>query len=221
MYQNNQKTQSNECLICFEPLLKEISFVHIIKSLPVCSHCLKQFKILNIHILFHHYPLQILYLYNTFFQSLLYQYKGLYDYALKDTFLCLFSDELIKKYSDYVIVVAPSSQEDNLVRGFAPMEMIAKTIHQNVFTGLYKKEKYKQSDLRYQDRKKMKEKIGIKNGKQLKGKKILIIDDVITSGNTLLTCLSLVLLQKPQCVELLVLSTKKDIEVLSFDEGEK
>ena len=120
-----------------------------------------------------------------------------------------------------MIVVAPSSQEDNLVRGFAPMEMIAKTIHQNVFTGLYKKEKYKQSDLRYQDRKKMKEKIGIKNGKQLKGKKILIIDDVITSGNTLLTCLSLVLLQKPQCVELLVLSTKKDIEVLSFDEGEK
>ena len=68
---------------------------------------------------------------------------------------------------------------------------------------------------------KMKEKIGIKNGKQLKGKKILILDDVITSGNTLLTCLSLVLLQKPQCVELLVLSTKKDIEVLSFDEGEK
>jgi len=128
MYQNNQKTQSNECLICFEPLLKEISLDIL------------------------HFGTSV----NYFAEN---------------------SPQNIKKYSDYVIVVAPSSQEDNLVRGFAPMEMIAKTTHQNVFTGLYKKEKYKQSDLRYQDRKKMKEKIGIKNGKQLKGKKILILDD--------------------------------------------
>lgn len=215
MYSNNQKTQSNECLICFEPLLKEISFVHILKSLPICYQCLNKFEVLNIHTLFHHHPLQILYFYNEFFQSLLYQYKGLYDYALKDTFLCLFSDELIRKYSNYVIVVAPSSKEDNLVRGFSPMESIAKTIWKNVFTGLYKNEKYKQSDLRYEDREKMKKKIGIRHGEQLKGKKVLILDDVVTSGNTLSTCLSLVLLQNPQCVELLVLSTRKNKEAFT------
>lgn len=95
------------------------------------------------------------------------------------------------------------------------MESIAKTIWKNVFTGLYKKEKYKQSDLRYEDREKMKKKIGIRNGEQLKGKKVLILDDVITSGNTLSTCLSLVLLQNPQCVELLVLSTRKNKETFT------
>lgn len=215
MYQNNQKSQQNECLICYDPLLKNISFVHLVKQLPICSHCLNQFQIINKTILFYHYPLNILYNYNEFFKSLLFQYKGLYDYALKDTFLCLFHDQMIKTFKDYIIVVSPSSQEDNLKRGFAPMETIARTISQNVFTGLYKKEKYKQSELRYEERKLVNEKIGIRNGELLKGKKVLIMDDVITSGNTLYTCLSLVLKEKPQSVELLVLSTKKDLDTFA------
>ena len=41
-----------------------------------------------------------------------------------------------------------------------------------------------------------------------KGKKVLILDDVITSGSTLHSCLLLVLAQEPQSVELLALSTK-------------
>lgn len=211
MYQNNQKTQSNDCLICYKPLLKDISFVHLIRAMPICPHCLKQFQIIDKTISFHHHPLRILYAYNEFFQSLLFQYKGLYDYALKDVFLCLYQRELQVKFKDYIIVVVPSAIEDNLARGFPPVETIAKTISQNVFTGLYKKEKYKQSDLRYEERKQVTEKIGIRNGELLKGKKVLIMDDVITSGNTLLTCLSLVLSQEPMLVELLVLSTKKDI----------
>lgn len=218
MYQNNQKAQSNDCLICYQPLLKDISFVHLIKSLPICPQCLNQFQIIDKTIPFHHYPLRILYFYNEFFQSLLFQYKGLYDYALKDTFLCLYHDELTTVLKDYMIVVTPSSQEDNLERGFAPMETIAKTISQNVFTGLYKKEKYKQSDLRYEERYKVSEKIGIRNGEELKGRKVLIMDDVITSGNTLSTCLSLVLSQEPESIELLVLSTKKDINTFAKEE---
>lgn len=219
MYQNYPKTQSDACLICNEPLLKNISFVHLIKALPICSHCLNQFQIIDKTFPFYHYPLHILYFYNEFFKSLLFQYKGLYDYALKDVFLCLYHDQMMKLFKDYIIVVTPSSQEDNDLRGFAPMETIARTISQNVFIGLYKKEKYKQSDLRYEERSQVNEKIGIKNGHMLKGKKVLIMDDVITSGNTLLTCLSLVLLQEPQCVELLVLSTKKDIETFAHEEG--
>ena len=50
----------------------------------------------------------------------------------------------------------------------------------------------------------------------LRGKKILILDDVVTSGSTLLTCLNLVLKYAPQKVEFLVLSTKQDEEGLKF-----
>lgn len=208
MHQKYQKTQSDECLICLTPLLQELSLVHILQHLPLCSHCLQQFEIIHANIDFYHYPLTILYRYNDFFQSLLFQYKGLYDHALKDAFLCLFQSELYNHYRDYIIVVAPSSQDDNERRGFAPVETIAKTFSDQIFDGLYKKEKYKQSDLTYQERTKVNQKIGIRNGKNLKGKKVLILDDVVTSGSTLYTCLSLVLAQKPQSVELLVLSTK-------------
>lgn len=102
----------------------------------------------------------------------------------------------------------PSSQEDNELRGFAPVETIAQTFSSQIFNGLYKKEKYKQSDLSYQERKRVARRIDIRDGEKLKGKKVLILDDVITSGSTLHSCLLLVLAQEPQSVELLALSTK-------------
>lgn len=210
MYSKHQAEQSDDCLICFQPLLKQVSLVHLIKHVPICPNCMKKFEIIDWHIDFHHYPLWILYHYNSFFQTLLFQYKGLYDQALRKTFLCLFLTQLEKKYKDYIVVVAPSSEEDNLKRGFSPIETIAKTFSSNVFTGLYKKEKYKQSDLSYAERKNVFSKIGIHNGEKLKDKKVLILDDVMTSGSTLYTCLKLVLEYQPQNVELLVLSTKQD-----------
>lgn len=209
MCQNHSLSQSDCCLICCEPLLKEVSFVHLITYQPICIHCFSQLHIYDWDITFHHYPLHILYEYNDFFQTLLFQYKGLYDYALKDAFLCFQLQELKRKYRHYMIVVTPSSVEDNEKRGFAPMEAIAKTFSSHVFTGLYKKEKYKQSDLTYAQRIMMKNKIGIKNGEVLKGKKVLIIDDVITSGQTLLSCIQVVEKQRPRLIECLVLSTKR------------
>lgn len=208
MYLFNKEVK-RECLICFHDLYREISLIHMIKDIPICLSCIRKLEINDHVISFHHYPLRILYVYNDFFQSLLYQYKGLYDIALKEVFLCLFLDELKKKYKDYIIVAAPSSNKSNEVRGFSPMEMIASTIHQNVFTGLYKKEDYKQSDLSFNQRKLVKDKIGIKNKEFLKNKKVLIIDDVITSSSTMETCLSLVKTCSPLKIELLVLSSSQ------------
>lgn len=208
MHKDNPTAQSDECLICLTPLLKDISFAHLVKRIPLCQHCLQKFDVIQTCIDFYHYPLTILYTYNDFFQSLLFQYKGLYDHALKDAFLCLFQSEFDNQYKDYIIVVAPSSQEDNELRGFAPVETIAQTFSSQIFNGLYKKEKYKQSDLSYQERKRVARRIDIRDGEKLKEKKVLILDDVITSGSTLHSCLLLVLAQEPQSVELLALSTK-------------
>lgn len=210
MYKHNQKTQCNGCLICLQPIYKDISFVHLVKNLPVCINCLSQFELLNLTVDFHHHPLTILYKYNEFFQSLLYQYKGLYDYALKDTFLCLLDTNLKQRYQNFIITPIPSFQDDNVLRGFAPMEEIAKTLSSQVFNGLYKKEKYKQSELSFQERKQVYRKIGIKHQEQLYHKDVLIIDDVLTSGSTMKACLDLVMTCYPRKVELLVLSTKKD-----------
>lgn len=220
MYSHHQQTQYDECLICSTPLLKNISFVHMITSLPLCEYCLKQFEVIDTIVPFHHYPLRILYHYNDFFKALLFQYKGLYDQALKDTFLCLYTDELKSQYRDYIIVVAPSSLEDNEQRGFSPIENIASCFSSHIFTGLYKTTRYKQSDLSYEERQRAHERMNIHGGNMLTGKKVLILDDVVTSGSTLFSCLSLVLKYNPTIVELLVLSTKKSIQELWFDEGE-
>ena len=61
------------------------------------------------------------------------------------------------------------------------------------------------------------DKIGIHNGEELKGQKVLIIDDVITSGSTLKAIVTLVLKYEPAKVELLVLSTKRTISELKLD----
>lgn len=212
MHKYNQETQYNECLICHTTILSSLSFAHLVKNLPLCTDCINQFEIIDQTIDFHHYPLRILYAYNDFFRSLLFQYKGLYDYALKDAFLCIFHEELQKRYNDYLVVTTPSWKDDNIQRGFAPIPTLAYTFTSQVFLGLYKKEKYKQSALSYEERKQVKEKIGIKDGEQLRGRKVLIMDDVITSGSTLKACLSCVLEYQPASVELLVLAAKRSVK---------
>lgn len=214
MHQRDKKIQYNECIICFSPLLKDISLYHLIHKSTICTNCIKQFKVINTTISFYHYPLHILYEYNDFFRQLLYQYKGQYDYALKDVFLELYKDQLSTKYKTHIIAVAPSHQDDNQARGFAPIESIARTIFKNVFTGLYKSEKYKQSELSYEQRKTVRNKILIRNKEQLKGKKVLILDDVITSGETLKRCIELIKECEVLQIELMILATRQNLKEL-------
>lgn len=207
MYKYHISPKQDECLICFKPLNKHISLAHLTFHYPLCISCINKFESIDHTILFHHYPLRILYKYNEFFKSLLYQYKGLYDLALKESFLCLYKKELKNKYHSYVIVVAPSSTIDNKARGFRPMEQIALTISDNVFTGLYKTKDYKQSNLSYEERLESKSYISIINKEYLYDKKVLILDDVITSSSTMGACLHLIKACHPLSIEILVLAS--------------
>ena len=172
MHQNNQKTQQDACLVCGQPLLKDISLIHLINNYSLCLSCMKKFEILNWKFYFNHYHLTILYLYNDFFKTLLFQYKGQYDYLLKDVFVDLYKQEFNQRYKDYIIVPIPSSKEDNQVRGFAPMKEIALTFSTHLFLGLYKKQKYKQSDMPYHLRNQNNDLLSIHQGNQLLNKKI-------------------------------------------------
>ena len=59
---------------------------------------------------------------------------------------------------------------------------IVKTFSQHIFTGLYKKEDYKQT--KQKDRSQVKKILSIKEGNLLYKKNVLVFDDVITSSNT-------------------------------------
>ena len=51
--------------------------------------------------------------------------------------------------------------------------------------------------------------IGLRGGAFLENRKILLMDDVMTSGETIKTCLELIEKEKPQKIEILILSMKE------------
>ena len=59
--------------------------------------------------------------------------------------------------------------------------------------GFYKVDNYKQSEQSFNERQNIKDHIFIKKNLPIKNKKILIIDDIITSGNTIITIINLIL----------------------------
>lgn len=201
MFTKDTLFKSKKCLICFEPILTS-SLYMIVKESPICLSCMQKFRFIEKKFKIDDCPITVLYAYDDFFKTLLYQYKGLGDIALAPVFFHRHDVKI--KYRDYVVVCVPSLEEDNRKRGFAPIETLANQFSKTVFTGLYKKDDFKQSHM--QDRQWAYHHFGIKNGHCLNGKKVLILDDVYTSGTTFKACLTLVLKHHPQSVEGLILS---------------
>lgn len=200
MYQGYRKKQ---CLICHEELNKKQDLFHLLNESSICVECIRKFKVLDDKVKINHYSVQVLYEYNDFFRKILYQYKALDDYALKDCFLESFK-ELEKYYKDYIVVVIPSSQKDNTRRGFYPNVEIAKTFSNNIFTGLYKKGEYKQT--KQKDRSQVKKVLSIKDGSFLYNKNVLVFDDVMTSSNTLQAAFKQIERYHPKKIKALVLA---------------
>ena len=203
MYRNNQKRQ---CLICFNEINRIPSLYHLIYQPSLCLHCLNQFELYNECHLYQGYPLTILYYYNDFFKKTLFQYKGQDDYALKDAFLNPFYDFKIR-YRRHLIAIVPSSDEDNKRRGFNPNEMIVQSFSNNIFTGLYKTSSYKQAS--QNDRSLIKQHIKIKDGHRLFNQDVIIFDDVITSGNTIMACANLIASFHPKSISIIVLASNQ------------
>jgi len=181
------------CLICFKRLNKESSLSSLFSTNNIiCNECLSKFKVLNSHLKILGVDTWFLYEYDSFFKQLLYRYKGCYDIALKDTFLYMFKDKIRLLYSNYIIVYPPSSEKDDLKRGFIHIERICDCLHMKTKQLFSKKFHYKQSDQHFSDRHLIDKVITLKD-KVDKTKKYLIIDDIYTSGSTIKTIIKLLI----------------------------
>jgi predicted amidophosphoribosyltransferase len=188
-------------------LYQDVSLYHVVYHPKLCVTCLKEFAVVERSGIIFSYPIMIVYQYNAFFRKLLYQYKGLYDVALKDAFLDVFKEGFKKKYQEYLVVIAPSSENDTLVRGFNPNLEIVKTFSNSIFSGLYKQVEYKQTNQK--DRSRVKEVIAIQDGDSIRHQKILLFDDVITSGYTLHACIRILQQYQPKSIEIVVLASNQ------------
>jgi len=193
--------QTPVCKVCFDDI-NAISLFSIFNKLNICSKCNKTlspcfetFKIGEITAL-------SLFEYDEIFKDLIYKFKGCYDIELKSIFLGKFTRELNLMFKGYVMIPAPSYDDDNLTRGFNHVEEIFKCLNLKLENHFCKVGKFKQAEHNFQERKNIKNYIQIGND-NFKKEKYLLVDDIYTTGATI-----------KRMIDLLKERNIKDIKVL-------
>lgn len=200
----------NYCKICFKKITDYSLYNLIRKNNVLCEDCFSKldakflsFKIGNIKGL-------AVYEYNDYIKELIYKLKGCYDYELKDVFLVRYLLYFRMKYHGYYIVFVPSYYLDDEKRGFNHVHAIFEGLKLLELPILNKKIAHKQSDQSFNGRRSIKNVLEIDKNISLKGKKILLVDDIMTTGSTLLTSIELLRNQDAHKIEILVIAKTKN-----------
>lgn len=139
-------------------------------------------------------------------ESVLYQIKGCGDIELCDIFLDKFRNELRLFYKGYLLVPAPSYYLDDERRGFNHVEQIFSSLKMSFLKCITKRDKYKQSEQSKNKRGDIGKHLVLSHIEEIKNKKILIVDDVFTTGNTVRAIIRLIKPYRPKDIKVLVIS---------------
>lgn len=145
-----------------------------------------------------------------FFRNLLYLFKGCGDYELREVFLSRFRRELKIRFAGYSVIPAPSNEAEDEKRGYNHVVEIAKSLDLPILPLLFKNKPFKQSARSFSERRKVKDDLSLKNGSPIVREKILLMDDVVTTGETMKAMIDLVRPLRPKKIRFLALATKKD-----------
>ena len=178
-------TICHECLLKLNPVLKSFNFEGI-----ECFH---------------------IYFYTEKIQELLYQFKGCKDYELKSIFLEYYSSYLNSKFNGYTIIPAPSHEKSDKERGFNHVEEIFSVLKLKTLKCIHKTKQVKQADLTTKERGKIGKVLRI-DDVDLKRKKVLLVDDVFTTGSTIKSMIKLVKEKGARNIKVLLMSKTIDLE---------
>ena len=200
---------TKSCLICF----KEIKINDICRlfndSIDICRSCQTEMEPKFITFKVDGYSAVAIYEYNAIIKKLVYQYKGCYDYVLNQVFLNMYAKELKIRYSDYLIVPVPSFKKDDETRGFNHVIEIFKNIGLNMLDILIKTEKHKQAISTVNERREVYKVLELKERVDLRKKKVLIVDDIYTTGSTMKSAINLIEKLNPKKISILVMAKTK------------
>ena len=203
--------QTNHCKICFKEI-NDYSFHNLlVRNNQICEECFKKFKPKFVH--FKHGKVKCLAIYNydATIKELLFKYKGCFDIELKTVFLERYLWYLRLKYRGYKIVALPSYYLDDEARGFNHVKEIGKLINLPILDVLEKTENIKQADQNAEGRKKIERILKINNLETIKNQKILLMDDVHTTGSSIDAAIKLIEAGNPKRIEVLVIA-KNELE---------
>lgn len=199
-----------KCLYCDEDYYRNSSLRHSLFSKDLlCEKCRNKLKINHRYLQLDKYEVECFYEYDEEFRSLIVQYKECFDEALKDVFISPFKHYLNIRYHGYTVVWVPSSKRKVEARGFDHMEKILEQLSLKKCNALYQIEDMSQKNKNYQERAKMQNNI---KAKTINAKKVLLVDDVITSGASMLSAAK-ALEESVTVMKLLSLSCTKEWNV--------
>lgn len=198
--------QTNHCKICFKEI-KDYSFHNLIfKNNDLCEDCFNKFVPRFIHFKHGKIKCLALYEYDQTIKELIYKYKGCYDIELKSVFLSRYLWFLKWKYMGYKIVTIPSWWEDDKLRGFNHVKEIAKLLNLPMLEVLEKTIDHKQADQNVEGRKQIGKVLKLSHLELIENQKILIMDDVHTTGSSIDATINLLKAGKPKKIQVLVIA---------------
>ncbi|MFA5282997.1 MAG: phosphoribosyltransferase family protein [Bacilli bacterium] len=192
--------------MCFKEIESNSYHSLFSNSNYLCHSCFQKLKTIDRKFTVEGINGIVLYDYNDFLKEILYKLKGCGDIEIASVFLShrLFPYKLF--YLNYVIVPAPSNIEDDNIRGFNHVQEIFRFMKMPIITPIIKNTRFKQSDLNRKEREMVGSKFSLTNASLIRAKRILLVDDVYTTGSTLKACVNLLKSASPKSIKILVIS---------------
>lgn len=176
----------SKCLLC-EKTFYDFREVFDVKGNYVCEECSKRYETTIKHIDFAGMKLHYLFLYDDEHMSDLLTLKGMGVKEMSDVLILpKVRSELRKMFKHSIFLYMPSSEEDDEERGFRHVEALFHDIARTSEYPLFKIKKHKQALLKLNERKKIKEILQVHDNFELPKGKIVLVDDIISSGSTLM-----------------------------------
>lgn len=202
------------CRICLETLNVDeedniISFLH--PNLNICFKCKEKLKPVFKKFVLNGIEGMYIYEYKDTIRDLLYKFKGQFDIELKSVFLELYKHEIRAMYKDFVIIPVPSYFEQDQIRGFSHVKEMFSVLGLKMIDALIKTKNIKQANLSRKRRWDNRSNINLSDIKVPVKQKILLVDDVMTTGATLIRCIELLKKYQPSVIKILVMSKKVEL----------
>ena len=200
------KEPTEICKICFDSFkpksLRTITSMYY----PICTNCYKKMKPKFYHHKINNVKVLSIYDYDDEMKSLIYILKGCYDIELSKAFLRYFAKFLHFLYLGYYMIPIPSNEVDDKKREFNHVVEIFKDLNLPMLKIMYKNKPYKQSDYKAKDRHKISKVLELSDIEIIKNKKILLVDDIFTTGSTLKAAIDLVRKGKPRKIKAITIA---------------
>jgi len=186
-----RNSNTGECLVCFKSVVEGLDLLELIfKNDVLCGNCRKKLIKINRKFDVEGLSVHTIYQYNDVIEKWMYQIKESKDETLGKCFLYSLSRKIEKAYRGYILVMVPSSIEKTQERGFHAVSKMFESVKLEK-RDCFRKDNIKQSKLNRTERQHILDSIHLIDSSIKTYQKILLVDDVCTTGSSLKACYQL------------------------------